>query len=378
MLALSALIMSGAAFTSAALAQSKETLKFGLAMPLSGSQALYGADQVKAAQWAVADINAKGGVNGKQLEMIVVDTQADPQLGINAVKRLTSVDKVPVFITAWSSVVKAVAPIANREKVLELSVGANSPDIAKLGDYVYTTFPLAEVDVSSLAKYTFSTLGKKTAAVMYINNDSGVEGAVIYKSVFEKAGGKVVAYEAYDAKATEFTGALLKVKASNAEIIHIQGLVADLPQVIAQMRQLGMQQRVSTYSAGYNPKVIEQLGAAAEGLIVTSLAPGVTDNPNVGPFINRWKDTEKRVPNGLPYTQYLYDGPYLVAELYKWVEKNKLSATGENMRKALITAKNFELPMTGGLSVGEDHRVNKPVYLLTVDKGQFVPLATIK
>mgnify|MGYP000393740790 FL=1 len=135
---------------------------------------------------------------------------------------------------------------------------------------------------------------------------------------------------------------------------------------------------MSTYSAGYNPKVIEQLGAAAEGLIVTSLAPGVSDNPNVGSFITRWKDTEKRVPNGLPYTQYLYDGPYLVAELYKWIEKNKLPATGENMRKALITAKNFDLPMTGGLQVGEDHRVNKPVYLLTVDKGQFVPLATIK
>ena len=378
LLALSALIVSGAAFTGAALAQGKETLKFGLAMPLSGSQALYGADQVKAAQWAVADINAKGGVNGKQLEMIVLDTQADPQLGINAVNRLASVDKVPVFITAWSSVVKAVAPIANREKILELSVGANSPDIAKLGDYVYTTFPLAEVDVSGLAKYTYTTLGKKTAAVMYINNDSGVEGAAIYKSVFEKAGGKVVAYEAYDTKATEFTGALLKVKASNPDMIHIQGLVSDLPQVIAQMRQLGLQQRVSTYSAGYNPKVIEQLGAAAEGLIVTSLAPGPSDNPNVTPFINRWKDSEKRVPNGLPYTQYLYDGPYLVAELYKWLDKNKLSATGENMRKALITAKNFDLPMTGGLSVGEDHRVNKPVYLLTVDKGQFVPLATIK
>jgi len=378
MFALSALIMSGAVFANTAFAQGKETLKFGLAMPLSGSQALYGADQVKAAQWAVADINAKGGVNGKLLEMVVVDTQADPQLGINAVKRLTSVDNVPVFITAWSSVVKAVAPIANRDKVLELSVGANSPDIAKLGDYVYTTFPLAEVDVSALSKYTYTNLGKKTAAVMYINNDSGVEGAAIYKSVFEKAGGKVVAYEAYDTKATEFTGALLKVKASNPDIIHIQGLVADLPQVIAQMRQLGLQQRVSTYSAGYNPKVIEQLGAAAEGLIVTSLAPGVSDNPNVGTFINRWKETEKRVPNGLPYTQYLYDGPYLVAELYKWVEKNKLPVTGENMRKALLTVKNFELPMTGGLSVGEDHRVNKPVYLLTVDKGQFVPLASIK
>jgi len=299
-------------------------------------------------------------------------------LGINAAKRLTSVDKVPIFLTSWSAVVKAVAPIANREKVLELSVGANSPEIATLGDYVYTTFPLADVDVSALANYTYASLGKKTAAVLYINNDSGVEGAGIYKSVFEKAGGKVVAYEAYDAKATEFTGAILKVKAANPDIIHIQGLITDLPQVIAQMRQLGITQRVSTYSAGYNPKVIEQLGAAAEGLIVTSLAPGANDNPNVAPFVNRWLTTEKRVPNGLPYTQYLYDSPYIVADLYKWLAKNKLPATGENLRRALITIKDFDLPMTGMLQVGADHRVKKPVYLLTVEKGAFVPLATIK
>ena len=364
--------------TNLAFAQSGEPIKFGLAMPMTGSQALFGTDQVKAAQWAVADINAKGGVNGRPLEMILIDTQADPQLGINAAKRLTSVDKVPIFLTSWSAVVKAVAPIANREKVLELSVGANSPEIATLGDYVYTTFPLADVDVSALANYTYASRVKKTAAVLYINNDSGVEGAGIYKSVFEKAGGKVVAYEAYDAKATEFTGAILKVKAANPDIIHIQGLITDLPQVIAQMRQLGITQRVSTYSAGYNPKVIEQLGAAAEGLIVTSLAPGVNDNPNVAPFVNRWLTTEKRVPNGLPYTQYLYDSPYIVADLYKWLAKNKLPATGENLRRALITIKDFDLPMTGMLQVGADHRVKKPVYLLTVEKGAFVPLATIK
>jgi branched-chain amino acid transport system substrate-binding protein len=99
-------------------AVSQETLKFGLAMPLTGSQSSYGRDQIKAAEWGVADINAKGGVNGKKLEMIVLDTQADPTVGISAVNRLVNVDKVPVFVTAWSAVVKAVAPIANREKVL--------------------------------------------------------------------------------------------------------------------------------------------------------------------------------------------------------------------------------------------------------------------
>ena len=196
--------------------------------------------------------------------------------------------------------------------------------------------------------------------------------------MFEKAGGKIVAYEAYDPKATDFTGALLKLRTSNPQIVHIQGLVSDIPQVIAQMRQLGLKQRVSTYSVGYNPKIVEQLGAAAEGLIVTSLAPGVADNKNLAGYIERWQKEEKRVPNGLPYTQYLHDAPYLVASLYDWLGKNKLAATGENMVKALVSVKDFDLPLTGALSVSDDHRVSKPVYLLTVEKGKFVPLATIK
>ena len=132
--------MAAAAVTAALLgagpAAAQQTLKFGLAMPLTGSQSAFGKDQIKAAEWAVADINAKGGVNGKKLEMIVLDTQADPTIGINMVNRLVNVDKAGMFITAWSAVVKAQAPVANREKVLQISVGANSPDIARLGDWL--------------------------------------------------------------------------------------------------------------------------------------------------------------------------------------------------------------------------------------------------
>jgi branched-chain amino acid transport system substrate-binding protein len=354
-----------------------QTLKFGLAMPMTGSQSAYGKDQVAAAQWAVDDINAKGGVQGRKLEMVVLDTQADPQVGINAVNRLISVEKVPAFITAWSAVVKAVAPIANREKILELSVGASSPEVAQLGDYVYTTFPLADVDVTAVATYAHDKLGKKNAAVLYINNDTGVDAAKVYKAAFEKAGGKVTVYEAYDPKATDYSGMLLKVRAANPDMVHIHGLITDIPQVLAQMRQLGLQQRVSTYSAGYNPNIVKQLGAAAEGLIVTSLAPGVNDRPQVKEYVERWKQKEGRVPNGLPYTQYLYDAPVMVAQMYDWLLKQKMPATGENMRKALLGVKRFELPMTGVTEVDPSHRVQKPVYLLTVQNGSFVPLATV-
>ena len=347
--------------------------RFGNGMPTSGTQALFGGDQVKAQQWAVDDINKAGGINGRKLEMVLVDTQADPQLGINAVNRFIGVDKVPMFLISWSAVVKATAPIANREKVLAINAGANSPEIATLGDYVYTAFPLADVDIAALAKYTYDKLGKRKAAVLYINNESGTAGARVYRDVFSKAGGQVVLFEGYDPKATDYTGLLLKLRTSGADMVHIQGLVSDLPQVIAQMRQLGLNQRVSSYAVAYNPKIIEQLGAAAEGLIATSLAPRAVDDPKVAAFYKRWQDSEGRIPNGAPYTQYTYDSVVLVSKLFEWVDKKGLPVTGENLRKALTEVREFDLPLTGKLVI-EGHTIKKPVYLMTVEKGQFVLL----
>jgi branched-chain amino acid transport system substrate-binding protein len=367
-----AITLAGA---SAAIAQ--DALRFGMAMPLSGGQATYGQDQVKAAEWAVAEINKNGGVNGKKLEMLVLDTRADPQAGIQAANRLVSVEKIPAFISAWSAVVKAIAPVSNDNKVVQLSVGANSADIAKLGEYTYTTFPLADVDITAVAKYAATQMGKKKAAIIYINNETGTVAAQIYRDVFTKAGGQVVAYEAYDPKASDWTGPLLKIRAAQPDMIHIQGLVADTPQVIAQMRQLGLNQPVSSYSAVYNPKLIEQLGKAAEGVIATSLAPGVTDSPAVATYVERWKKEVGREPNGLPYTQYLYDAPYIVAAVYKSLDEKKLPLTGENFRKEMLAVRTFDLPLTGKLTINDDHTVNKPVFLMEVKDGKWTQKAVV-
>lgn len=353
------------------------TLKFGLAMPLTGGQALYGNDQVKAAQWAVDEINKKGGINGKKLEMVLLDTQADPQVGIQAVNRLVSVEKVPVFVTAWSGVVKAVAPIANDNKVVELSVGAASPDIAKLGDYVYTTFPLADVDIKAVANYSVKDMGKKKAAVLFINNETGIPAAAVYRDAVTKAGGQIVASESYDQKATDFTGPLLKIRAANPDIVHLQGLVSESPQVIAQARQLGINVPITSYSGIYNPKLIEQLGAAAEGVIATSLAPGASDLPAVKDYVDRWQKEVGRAPNGLPYTQYLYDAPVMIAAVFSSMDKKGLPMTGENFRKEMLDMKTFDLPLTGKLEMSEDHTVNKPVYLVEVKNGKWTTKAIV-
>ena len=271
------LAAGAAVFWSHPLPAQNAPYRFGLALPLTGPQALYGSDQIQAAQWAVADINKAGGVNGTKLEMIVLDTQADPQVGIQAINRLVNVEKVPVLITAWSVVVKAVAPMINDAKVTGLIVGANSPSIAKLGDYIYTTYPLSDVDIAALAKYLVKQ-GKKKGAVIFVNTEEGIGAAEIYRTAFKAAGGDIVASETYDPKASDFTGALLKLRSSNPDTVHVQGQVSDAPQVVAQMRQLGMRQTITSFSSIYNPKFIEALGPAAEGVIVTSLAPNAEDS----------------------------------------------------------------------------------------------------
>ncbi len=371
----SALALSAAGLLAGrARAEGKEPFKFGCLMPTTGLEAGYGLDFVKTFEMAVKDVNDRGGVNGHPLEMIVLDTQAKPELAIPAAQKLIDVDKVPLIVTAWSSVVKALGPVMNRGQVVQINMGANSPDIANLGDYTYSTFPLADVDVTALANFAYGKLGKRRAAVLYINNDTGIGGAKLFRDTFTKAGGEVVAFEAYDPKATDFTGLLLKLRVANPDMVHMHSL-AELTQVVAQMRQLGMTQQVTTYSVGYNPKILAQLGTAAEGLIVTSLAPTSANNPNVAKLLELWKQVG-RAPNGLPYLQYAWDTTIFVAEVYGYMDKKGMAMTGENCVKALLAIREFDLPMTGKLVVTDDHRVKKPVYLYVVKNNKFELLET--
>ena len=131
------------------------------------------------------------------------------------------------------------------------------------------------------------------------------------------------------------------------------------------MRQLGLNQPVSSYSAIYNPKLIEQLGKAAEGVIATSLAPGVTDSPAVDAYVERWKKEVGREPNGLPYTQYLYDAPYIVAAVFKSLDGEEgCRITRRELPQG--DARDPDLrPAAHGQAHRDQrrpHRVSKPVY----------------
>ncbi|ODT81894.1 ABC transporter substrate-binding protein [Devosia sp.] len=348
-----------------------EPLRFGVADPLTGPSAIFGEDQMQAVRWAVEDINAAGGVHGRPLEAIIVDHQAKPEVGIAVVTRLVQVDQVPAYITAFSNVVKAVAPIANREKRLMLSVGANSPDIKNLGDYVYTTFPLADVDMRALGTWLYTNQEKRRAAVLYVNHETGTEGAKIFREAFTAAGGEIVLNESYEEQRSDFTSLVLQVRAANPDVVHIHSVVSDFTAIVAQMRQLGLNMQVTSFQTAFNPQMIEELGAGAEGIIVTALAPSVEDNANLPAFLQRWQDTHGREPNGLPYTQYWYDAPHILARVFERVIDSGEEITGTSMRQALLDIGEFDLPLTNKITINPDHTVQAPTYFWQVKDGKF-------
>ena len=368
----------GAPFSArTAQAEAKAPFTFGVALPITGVNAAAGSDQVLALQWAVDDVNVKGGANGRPLKLVVVDTQANPKIGIDVVTQLVSIDKVPLVVIAYSGVVAATAPVANRSKTLMLVSGANSPRISTLGDYIYTTYPLADVDLTILARYARTKMQKSRAALLYINDEAGIYGARIFRDTFQKDGGEIVASQSYEPNATDYTGSVLKVKAAAPDMVHLQGNSGDTPQVILQLRQLGVTCPITSYAAAYNPRLLQQLGTMSDGLIVGSFAPGPWGNRRVEAYRNRWLSEKGREPDLMPTTQFVHDDAYIVKALVEKLDAQDKSLTGENLRTALLEIKTFtDLPLINSVTINADHTVRRPLYLLEAKGGAFVPIGT--
>jgi branched-chain amino acid transport system substrate-binding protein len=359
---------------SRAFAQQKEPFTIGVALPTTGSAAPFGIDDAQALEWGVADVNAKGGPGSRVLQTRLFDTQANPQIGIDVVSRMLSVDKLQLVSVSFSAVVAATAPIVNRNKALMLSTGATSPRIAQMGEYVFTSYPLANVDATMLAKYARDRLKADRAAVLYINDESGVYASRIYRETFENLGGKIVAFESYEPNATDYTGAVLKVRASDPQVVHLQGNAGDSPQAIRQLRQLGLATPITSYAAAYSPQLVKQVGPQADGLIVATFAPSPEESPAVAAFAERWIKEKGRPSGNLPVHLYFYDVAFIVKALVERLDQAGEPLTGDNLKDALLAIGTFDLPMTGPVTFTPDHNIRKPVYIQEVKNGVYVPM----
>ena len=145
--------------------QFQGSYKIGVMFPLTGDAAIYGMPAQMSAKIAVEEINSKGGVNGRKLELIYEDSKCNPKDGNAAAQKLVNIDKVKVIIGGYcSGETLGAAPITESNEVILISPSSSSPDITKAGDFVFRLAPSDAFAGVVASDYAFNEMKSKKAA----------------------------------------------------------------------------------------------------------------------------------------------------------------------------------------------------------------------
>ena len=235
-IAAAALIAS--AFTSPAFAA--DTIKLGLAGPHTGDLAPYGLPTKEAAEMVVADANAKGGINGKQVELMVMDDQCKPEIATNVATKLVSEGVKIVIGHVCSGATKAAMGIYKGGNVVVISPSATNPPLTKSGEYpnFYRTIAADDDQGVLAASFVTDKLKAKKVAIIHDKGDYGKGFADFSKEAIEKSGkAKIVMYEGIQPGAMDYSAVVQKLRKEGADAIIFGGYHPEASKLLSLMNK---------------------------------------------------------------------------------------------------------------------------------------------
>jgi len=254
----------------------QEPLRVGMIEPLSGPIAAAGSYIVNGAKIALDRVNAKGGVKGRKLELIIEDNKSDPAETRNAAEKLIVRDKVPVIIGAWgSSMTLAMMPLAAQHNVglvVETSSSVKITDPKTPGSKVVSRIsPTSELEALGVEPL-LPQLGMKKVGYIAVNTDWGRGAVVAFGDVLKKQGGNVELVEYVGQADTDFYSQLTKFKAAGVDGVIITDDAPKTAKMLQQMKELGLKAKVLVTGGSAWPDSIVQLAGApaAEGVMFIS------------------------------------------------------------------------------------------------------------
>ena len=342
----------------------EETVKVGAIFPLSGPLAVYGEGFLKAVTLAIDDINAKGGVNGKPLELVYEDGKGTAQDSISALRKLINLHKLPVvFGPAASSNFLAVAPVAEENKTVLIAAESAAPAITDAGEYIFRVFPSDQLQGEGLAKLALE-LGYNEVALMHINNDWGVGLKEVFVKKFTEAQGTILEEVPFDEGKTDYRTELLKIAKTKPKATVCPIYVQEAAVLFKQAYQLGIDTQWLVGSAAKNKKLAELAGKAAEGIVGTyPTYPQAT--PEYQYFEKLWR--EKYNSDPAIFTAFNWDMVHLTA---KAIEAGGYTADG--IRDALYTVSKGHQGATGDKTFDENGDVGSDYGTWTITNGEIV------
>jgi branched-chain amino acid transport system substrate-binding protein len=348
-----------------------QDLVIGVAAPMTGNLAQIGKQFAEGAQLAADEINARGGIKGRKVAIRVEDDKGDPKEAATVAQKFASDDRILAVLGHYSSsACFAAIPIYTKARIATITPSASHTELTKQGGkYMFRMWSPISVYVPDLAQYTVKKLGKKNIAVVYVQNDWGIQTKDYFLKELEKLGAKAVATEVVYDKDTDFKAQLTKVKAANPEALAILTYYTTGALLVLQARNLGITAPLVGTGTLYEDKFIELAGKGnAEGLAVNTEFNADDPAPVVRTFVTAY---QKLHPGEKPepYHATTYDAARLV---FAAIEKG--GPERDAIRDAMAGTKSFA-GVTGTFSFndGREREAKDQVYLVVKDgKWQFL------
>ncbi|MCK5154492.1 MAG: ABC transporter substrate-binding protein [Spirochaetales bacterium] len=351
------------------------TIKIGAIFAVTGGASFLGAPEAKTAEMVVEEINANGGVNGMQIELIIKDSAANPEKAISFAKQLIEEDQVVAIIgPSTSGETMQIKDLCESYKVPLVSAGAAEAIVNPVAGYVFKT-PQKDSYVAKWIFSTMQTMGIKRIGVVAANTGFGNAGKGQLEKYASDFGIEIAIAETYDKAATDLTALLTKLKAQNIEAVVNWSIVPAQSIVPKNMKQLGMDVPLFQSHGFGNIKYVEAAGEAAEGiifpagrlLVAEKLPEGHPQKENLVAYKTAYE--AKYGEDVSTFGGHAYDAIMLVIEAVK--SAGSLDRT--DIRDALEAISGF--PGTGGIFSfsATDHNGlgMDSLEMLTVKNGQF-------
>lgn len=270
-------------------------IKVGVLAPLSGFAAADGKSVLTGTEIALEEINARGGLLGRRVELVVYDDQADPKQAVSFARRLVELDRVSFIVGgSYSGASLAAAPVANEAGVLFLAAYAVHPDVTRGKPFAFRVGLLGPVQ-GRVGAQLVQDLGLKRVAILTIQNDFGRALEAGFREHAGRVGLELVFGELYPLGTQNFTPVLARIRASGADVLYASGYYAEAANLVRQARALGLRIPVIGQEGYDSPKFLELAGPAAEGVLLTTTLDRDSRSPEVQDFLKKY-----RVKAGIP------------------------------------------------------------------------------
>ena len=370
------LVLGGLTACSAASEEKADTILIGVNLELTGDVSVYGVPERNAFEQAVSEVNAKGGIDGKLVELVIYDNAYDQAKAVQNTEKLIEDGVVAILGSATSGMTMAIAPVAKENGLVVFTPSGTNSAVTMDGDvvnpYVFRSCFIDPFQGQVLANFASNDLAASKVVIM-VNNGSeySKELARIFTEQLNKNGGEVVETASYADSDTDYKASLTSIATKEFDVLFIADYAKNAGLIIGQARSTAGLEDVKIIGPdGFEDPQLNDLAGGAQNVnnvYFSTHFSSLSDNQKVADFVASYQAFTKAAGKEEPasvFAALAYDAAYMLFAAIDAAD----STDPEAIRDSLESLPAFS-GVTGDISFDALHNAVKPAFLIELNNG---------